>query len=338
MAKGTNYGAKKPSRRGSRRASVAAGARAPQKGRRVKRKKGSNKRRRKRITRIVLAIVLIAIVVTVAALFIRSCYETDADQEMGNVIEPHRIDASLKAGDTIKFGSYEQDGNANNGKEPIEWNVVEVADSKALLLSSRSLDCRPYSSSASGLSWETSELRSWLNGEFLREAFTGDEVGKIALTSVANPGCIFGIDEGGLWTVTNDAESVQDPLWASGDGAETEDYLFILNADEVKAALGGGADAGASLTEQAQDAYIKASLAAADKDGAGNESELREKYRYLEGVYGKGFCNWWLRSPGMEGAGACVVSYLEGEGIQTQAADESAGVRPAMWVLIDSAA
>lgn len=29
-------------------------------------------------------------------------------------------------GDVVKFGSYEQDGNVSNGKEPIEWRVLEV--------------------------------------------------------------------------------------------------------------------------------------------------------------------------------------------------------------------
>ena len=40
-----------------------------------------------------------------------------------------------KAGDTIVFGKYEQDGVKANGKEPIEWIVLKEEDNNILVLS-----------------------------------------------------------------------------------------------------------------------------------------------------------------------------------------------------------
>ena len=39
-----------------------------------------------------------------------------------------------RVGDTVIFGQYEQDGNLDNGSEPIAWQVLDVQDGKALHL------------------------------------------------------------------------------------------------------------------------------------------------------------------------------------------------------------
>ncbi|MFR3410007.1 MAG: hypothetical protein ACLTXW_11150 [Christensenellales bacterium] len=40
-----------------------------------------------------------------------------------------------RVGDTVMFGQYEQDGNLDNGSEPIAWQVLDVQGGKALLMS-----------------------------------------------------------------------------------------------------------------------------------------------------------------------------------------------------------
>jgi hypothetical protein len=76
---------------------------------------------------------------------------------------------------TVFFGHYEQDGNASNGPEPIEWEVLEANGDRMLLISKYALDSRVYHSKNVNISWKDSDLREWLNGEFLEEAFAYNE-------------------------------------------------------------------------------------------------------------------------------------------------------------------
>ena len=48
-----------------------------------------------------------------------------------HVLDPRDVQkhlAAAKPGDIIQFGSYEQDGNKENGTEDIEWIVLEKSD------------------------------------------------------------------------------------------------------------------------------------------------------------------------------------------------------------------
>ena len=51
---------------------------------------------------------------------------------------------TLTEGEEVEFGRYEQDNVLENGKEAIEWLVVDVQPEKALLVSQYGLDCKPY--------------------------------------------------------------------------------------------------------------------------------------------------------------------------------------------------
>lgn len=86
----------------------------------------------------------------------------------------------------VVLGSYEQDGNTENGPEPIEWIVLAQEDGRALLLSRYALDVVPFSDFSSGLTWEKCTLRAWLNGTFLNAAFTEADRGFLLSTSVPN--------------------------------------------------------------------------------------------------------------------------------------------------------
>lgn len=75
----------------------------------------------------------------------------------------------------MSFGKYEQDNNTSNGKEKIEWLVLEVKDGKALVISKYALDCKPYNTSSTNVTWETCSLRNWLNNDFINSAFSATE-------------------------------------------------------------------------------------------------------------------------------------------------------------------
>ena len=124
------------------------------------------------------------------------------------------IPASVSVGDIIKLGQYEQDNRSNNGKEPIEWRVLAVDGDKALIISSYALDTTSYGKpmdtneyTRSGLSWETSALRTWLNDTFFNTAFSAQEKQQILSANL----------------VTQDA---------SGK-AQTTDRVFILSVAET---------------------------------------------------------------------------------------------------------
>ena len=114
--------------------------------------------------------------------------------------------SSIKVGDTITFGSYEQDGNSGNGKEPVKWVVLDKNKSKQglFLISSEALDCRPYHYRWAGTTWKDCTLRTWLNKDFYDACFDAKEQASIMTTKVtpdANPNAITKVNYG---SATND--------------------------------------------------------------------------------------------------------------------------------------
>ena len=119
---------------------------------------------------------------------------------------------NAKVGDYIKFGAYEQDNNTSNGKEDIEWLVLEVKDGKALVISKYALDCQRYNTSYTDVTWETCTLRKWLNNDFWGSAFTADEKAMIP-------------------TVTVSAD--KNPDYSTNPGNATQDRVFLLSITEA---------------------------------------------------------------------------------------------------------
>jgi uncharacterized repeat protein (TIGR02543 family) len=103
--------------------------------------------------------------------------------------------ASIQTGDVVKFGSYPQSSNGAGGynTEAIEWYVLENEGDKLFLLSKKVLDTPmrwgPYGSTGGdNARWDKSDIKTFLNGEFLSAAFTSGEVGAISTTAVENKG------------------------------------------------------------------------------------------------------------------------------------------------------
>ena len=114
-------------------------------------------------------------------------------------------------GDTIVFGSYEQDNQLDNGKEPLEWIVMEVQDGKAMLLSKYCIDTVIFYPKRVAMYWGKSDLRAWMNGDFLTETFTTEEQAAILTTTVTN----------------------SNPHGMKGAGDDTKDRVYLLSKAEV---------------------------------------------------------------------------------------------------------
>lgn len=117
-----------------------------------------------------------------------------------------------KAGDYVFFGAYEQDNNTSNGKEDVEWLVLEVKDGKALVVSKYALDCKQYNTSNTDVTWETCTLRKWLNNDFINAAFSSYEKTMIP-------------------TVTVLAD--KNPDYSANPGNATQDQVFLLSITEA---------------------------------------------------------------------------------------------------------
>lgn len=120
---------------------------------------------------------------------------------------------NAEVGNTIKFGSYEQDDDENNGKENIEWQVLEKQENKVLVISTYGLDCHPYNDEDENVTWKNCTLRSWLNDEFIETAFSKDEQKLVAESRLKN---------------ADNSENGTD------GGKDTVDKVFLLSIDEVK--------------------------------------------------------------------------------------------------------
>ena len=121
------------------------------------------------------------------------------------------VNPDVQVGDYVFFGSYEQDNNTSNGKEEIEWLVLDVEDGKALVISKYALDCQPYNTLYTNVTWETCTLRNWLNGTFYNSAFSSGEKSNI-VTSYLSAEDNYGTDAGN----------------------STNDKIFLLSISEAK--------------------------------------------------------------------------------------------------------
>ncbi|MDD7553909.1 DUF6273 domain-containing protein [Schaalia hyovaginalis] len=103
---------------------------------------------------------------------------SDASERARELLEddPALALRSAVKGDLVTFGSFEQDGDPANGPEPLRWIVLDRIEGRLLLLALDSIAARPYHPVPfQEVSWETSDLREWMNSDFLAAAFTGPQ-------------------------------------------------------------------------------------------------------------------------------------------------------------------
>lgn len=163
----------------------------------------------------------------------------DSAEKAGN-IKVIKIKEKLKnanVGSYVTFGAYEQDNNISNGKEDVEWLVLEVKDGKALVVSKYALDCKQYNTSNTAVTWETCTLRKWLNNDFINAAFSSYE--KAMIPTV---------------TVSADKNS-------TNPGNATQDQVFLLSITEANKYFGSDSARQCKPTDYAfaNGAYVNSS-------------------------------------------------------------------------------
>ena len=117
-----------------------------------------------------------------------------------------------KIGETIEFGNYPQDKDGT--EKPIEWIVMKNEGNQVLLLSKYVLDAKPYNNEEWGdVTWETSDIRQWLNNEFYTTAFNKAEKAKIQTSLTKNE---------------------DNSKYGTSGGNDTEDKVFLLSEKEAE--------------------------------------------------------------------------------------------------------
>ena len=119
--------------------------------------------------------------------------------------------ANAIPGDTVFFGKYEQDYDTSNGKENIEWLVLDKKNDKVLLISKHVLVDKRFGRTDD--TWETSTLRRWLNDDFINDTFSPKEQSQLQITNVS---------------------ADKNPKFDVDSGNATTDKVFLLSVAEVE--------------------------------------------------------------------------------------------------------
>lgn len=129
------------------------------------------------------------------------------------------FETDIQPGDYVHFGNYKM---TRTGTDDIEWLVLDIEDGYAFLLSRYGLDRIKWNKSSNGATWETCWMRSWLNDEFLYNAFTSSERYAIRTTTLEN----------------DESTSRNDWNTTGRNSGTTEDKIFLLSYQELSEYLG----------------------------------------------------------------------------------------------------
>ena len=217
--------------------------------------------------------------------------------------------------DNVFFGNYFQSNRTT--KDPVKWRVLSNAGGQLFLLSDQNLDALQYHTEQEDVTWETSTIRSWLNGydasantggsngidytgdNFLNTAFSAKEQTAIAKTKVVND--------------DNDETGADIPIDA---GDDTTDRIFLL-----------------SLTETYNKKYFP------NYCFSTNTAYVAAGGKFGYSMYGVGESDsWWLRSPGSDQSRAAFIDWEDGSSVTdgNPVNNKEIAVRPAFNLNLSS--
>jgi len=197
-------------------------------------------------------------------------------------------------GAIVQFGGY-------------DWRVLDMQNNMALIITEHIIEQRPYNVERANVTWETCDLREYLNGEFLQKLSIEDNV-RIAETRNNNP----------------------DNLWygASG-GNDTTDKIFLLSLEEVDRYFGNSGDYQDKRRKKYEEQLPSGKWISAKNGNAfsnANDSDRIAKHNDKVSW-------WWLRSPGSGSHNAADVHTFGNVNVSgSYVLLDFGGVRPALWI------
>lgn len=145
--------------------------------------------------------------------------EEEATTEEETVPETEEPDENawlltLQVGDSFVFGKYEQDGNTGNGPEEIEWIVFARNEKQIWAISRYILEMSTFNRVLKDTTYVESDIRKWLNSDFIAAAFSEEEQARLAYMSV---------------------ETEANPVHSGAKlGPEVEDLVALLSVQEIE--------------------------------------------------------------------------------------------------------
>jgi hypothetical protein len=252
------------------------------------------------------------------------------------------------------FGRYQTKADGSDN-EPIEWIKLEQNGNRALLLSSKILDCQRYhkdqayskgftvkkndfvgyytaNEAESRRFWKGSDLHDWLNGKFINTAFTPEQRlmledkgdGKVFLLSVEEATKAFEARTPAAWGYFN-----------KGDDGYRYTPLAICKGTEYAKKPKPDEKSGSILALS----WRQNMTAPPEFKWRNNHKPYDDDRLYSNFKDPSAFSScdgsswWWLRSPGSSVGCAAIVylyGYVDADGYGVS--DHYVGVRPALWI------
>ena len=267
---------------------------------------------KKKILSLLLAICLVAGIIPTTAL----AAGTDTGKAIQLVDSGTAANIGGKQADNIYFGTYQQssDGSGGYNVDPIKWRVLSNANGQLFLLSDQNLDVFQYHTEQENVTWETSTMRSWLNGydaaqnfggnsgidytgdNFINTAFSAKEQTAIAQTAVVND---------------NNTD------YDTDGGNNTIDRIFLLSILEL-------------YNKNYFPAYTNFST---------NTAYVADGGKLGTGMFEAGEADWWwLRSPGFYNSMAAFMEWEDGSPVTdgNPVDNKRTAVRPAFNLDLNS--
>lgn len=199
---------------------------------------------------------------------------------------------NMQVGDKIVFGNH-------------DWRVLDIKTDRALIITERIIEQRPYHEAYTDITWADCSLREYLNGEFYDTFATVD---KSRVISVLN-------------------KNLNNQWYGTNGGVDTRDSIFLLSLDEVCRYFG----------DSTEKLYNKGK-----NQRYWFERKDENNSKRLARLQGSEWCWWWwLRSPGRVNIKAVYIWGTDGTiGIQGNNILKgnisdgkcTGGVRPALWL------
>lgn len=146
------------------------------------------------------------------------------------------ISSSLKVGQLIELGTYEQDGN-DDTTDVLNWRVIGLSldGSQALIITDQVIDAHiyeplPSSNTLPTTGYADSSVHSWLNGDFLTAL--GEDAAIIAEKEISTS---------------------KNPSYLTGGGAAVTAKIFLPSIAEYNSYLAGKSYVTATATESAKE-------------------------------------------------------------------------------------
>ncbi len=206
--------------------------------------------------------------------------------------------SSAVLGNLVEFGTYEQDNKAETTDEAIVWRVIDKEGSKLMLISEKILDAQAFDADLKNSKWATSDLRTFLNGDFITAAFSDAEQAKLVETQNS---------------------TADNALYVVDSGADSTDKVFVLSKAEAEKHL---------VARKHGWELAEATLYSQNRDGIGT---IYDHGVTVDPDYGT--AGWWLRDAGENDINAMYMYYY-GVACEkgTLVRNTFVGVRPCIWI------